>query len=988
MTTAYTSLLGLALPVTGELSGTWGDTVNNSITSLLDSAVAGTTTISSDADVTLTTTTGASNTSREAILLWTAGGTVTRTITAPAQSKTYIVINKTSSTQSIKLVGAGPTTGITIVAGESAVCAWNGLDFIKISNISGAGTFTNLTVTGNTILGDASADTVTVNGTLTSNLIFTDNTYDIGASGATRPRTGYFGTSVFAPLVDATNLEVTNIKALDSTASISIASTTGIATFSKATIVETTDNTNAALRITQLGTGNALLVEDSANPDATPFAIDTSGNVLVGITTAQTISGITPAFQQLGAGNYSGMWSGKYSANSSANFIYLSKSRSATVGTNTIVQSGDDLGTISFYGADGTNLIEAAGILGEVDGTPGTNDMPGRLVFSTTADGASTPTEAMRINSAQNVSIGTSAASAGTTLRLSKSITGAVESYGILNNGTIQSDVTSQANIFTSNTNTVASAFTLASLRHFYVNQGTVGATSAITNQYGFFAESGMTGATNNYGFYGDLALGTGRYNLYMNGTADNYLAGKTGIGGTASVGQILRVGGSLTGSTSSRQVIANGIVASDVTARADSFYSVPQTAASAFTLGILSHYHASQGTIGSTSAVTTQIGFEADSSITGATTNIGFYGDIAAASGRWNFYASGTASNYMAGSLGIGTTTLTARALGIASTITGGVNGYGILSSATSASDVTTAFSNFQSQPITQAASFTLGSLYHFNAGTATIGAGSTVTNQYGFVAGSGMTGATNNYGFFGNIASGTGRYNFYANGTADNYFAGNVGIGTTAPLTALNVNGTGGELIRISVTADGATQQEPALGFATGVTNTHPATKISALEFDASDSRASMLFYTRDTNSDVAPTERMRIDYNGNVLIGTATSPAGTKELVLGGDYIEGVVAIGNSATAKTISLANGTFQTVTMTGNCTFTMPTAIAGKSFILIVSTGAGSFTGTFTSVKWPNNTAPTLTTTATRWDILTFASDGTNWYGNFAQAYQ
>ena len=148
MTTAYTSLLGLALPVTGELSGTWGDTVNNSITSLLDSAIAGTTTISSDADVTLTTTTGAANTSREAILLWTAGGTATRTITAPAQSKTYIVINKTSSTQSIKLVGVGPTTGVTIIAGESAVCAWNGLDFIKVSNISGAGVFSSITNTG------------------------------------------------------------------------------------------------------------------------------------------------------------------------------------------------------------------------------------------------------------------------------------------------------------------------------------------------------------------------------------------------------------------------------------------------------------------------------------------------------------------------------------------------------------------------------------------------------------------------------------------------------------------------------------------------------------------------------------------------------------------------------------------------------------------------------------------------------------------------
>jgi len=156
MTTAYTSLLGLALPVTGELSGTWGDTVNNSITSLLDSAVAGTTTLSSDADVTLTTTTGAANTSREAILLWTAGGTVTRNITAPAQSKVYVVINASSSTQSIVLRGVGPTSGVTIVQGEKAVCAWNGTDFVKIANISGAGVFTTLNCTTLTATADSS----------------------------------------------------------------------------------------------------------------------------------------------------------------------------------------------------------------------------------------------------------------------------------------------------------------------------------------------------------------------------------------------------------------------------------------------------------------------------------------------------------------------------------------------------------------------------------------------------------------------------------------------------------------------------------------------------------------------------------------------------------------------------------------------------------------------------------------------------------------
>ena len=104
---------------------------------------------------------------------------------------------------------------------------------------------------------------------------------------------------------------------------------------------------------------------------------------------------------------------------------------------------------------------------------------------------------------------------------------------------------------------------------------------------------------------------------------------------------------------------------------------------------------------------------------------------------------------------------------------------------------------------------------------------------------------------------------------------------------------------------------------------------------------------------------------------------------------NYVETVVAIGNSGTSQTLALTNGTVQTVTMTGNCTFTMPTATAGKSFILIaVQDGTGSRTATFTSVKWAGGTAPTLTTTATTGrDILTFVADGTNWYGTYAQAF-
>jgi phage-related tail fiber protein len=138
--TTFSPLLGLALPTTGDLSGTWGTTVNDAITSLIDSAVAGTTTLSADADVTLTTTNGASNQSRSAVILWTASnGATTRNVTAPAQSKAYVVIN--AGTGSVVIRGVGPTTGVTVISGEKSLIAWNGSDFVKVSSTA----LTNLT---------------------------------------------------------------------------------------------------------------------------------------------------------------------------------------------------------------------------------------------------------------------------------------------------------------------------------------------------------------------------------------------------------------------------------------------------------------------------------------------------------------------------------------------------------------------------------------------------------------------------------------------------------------------------------------------------------------------------------------------------------------------------------------------------------------------------------------------------------------------------
>jgi hypothetical protein len=118
------------------------------------------------------------------------------------------------------------------------------------------------------------------------------------------------------------------------------------------------------------------------------------------------------------------------------------------------------------------------------------------------------------------------------------------------------------------------------------------------------------------------------------------------------------------------------------------------------------------------------------------------------------------------------------------------------------------------------------------------------------------------------------------------------------------------------------------------------------------------------------------------------SGTTGVATSNITLTGFYTESVVAIGSSGTTKTLSLASGTFQTVTLTGNCTFTMPTVTAGQSFILIVSQDAtGGRTATFTGVKWPAGTAPTITATASALDIISFLSNGTNWYGTAAQAF-
>lgn len=124
-----------------------------------------------------------------------------------------------------------------------------------------------------------------------------------------------------------------------------------------------------------------------------------------------------------------------------------------------------------------------------------------------------------------------------------------------------------------------------------------------------------------------------------------------------------------------------------------------------------------------------------------------------------------------------------------------------------------------------------------------------------------------------------------------------------------------------------------------------------------------------------------------SGSLVFGT--SPTVNNPTIT--NYVESVVAIGTVTSSNTIALTNGTIQTATLTAStaCTFTMPTASAGKSFILLLKQAAstGNGTATFTGVKWGTAGAPTITATAGKMDILTFVADGTNWYGSIAQGF-
>ena len=367
MASTYTPLLGLVVPTTGELAGTWGDVLSAGMTQLVDSAIAGTTTLSADADVTLSTTDGAANQARAAVILWTAAnGANTRSITAPSHTKAYIVIN--AGTGSVIVKGAA-TTGVTIATGVKALIAWNGSDFVRISS----STVALADITG---LGIGVATALAIN---------------VGSAGAPVVNGGALGTPSSGSAANLTSFPTLNQNTTGTAAGLSGTPNISVGTVSASGGITSTGGSVTAkkdgsdseaagsfLHVTNAADNRTWLWQLSASNNlwafnyngtvwSTPFKLTSTGlnSTVIGATTPAAGSFTTLASSTLvpTTPNF------KYGYNTSGTYYYADNSAdklSAWILTNKVFE-------VSSTGLAVTGALSATGILSTSDTTDATS---------------------------------------------------------------------------------------------------------------------------------------------------------------------------------------------------------------------------------------------------------------------------------------------------------------------------------------------------------------------------------------------------------------------------------------------------------------------------------------------------------------------------------------------------------------------------------------------------------------------------------------
>jgi hypothetical protein len=375
MTTSYSTLLGLALPVQGELSGTWGDTVNDYITKYLDSAVAGVQTISgTQTSVALSQTNGstlvsagagATGSSQYMVINCTGTPASLLTISAPNTSKVYVVINATA--QSVKLVGVtGPTAGVTLVTGENAVCAWNGSDFVKVASSVADGvttiSFGSTGLTPNT----ATSGAVSVAGTLapanggtgvsnnaamtvtgSGNFAYTRTL--TGATNVTFPTTGTLATLAGTETFTNKTLTTPIISSISNTGTLTLPTSTDTLV-GRATTDTLTNKTLTTPIISSISNTGTLTLPTSTDTLVGRATTDTLTNKTLTSPTLTTPVLGTPSSGTLSACTADGT--------NKVGYLNIPQSGSAKVASYTLVVG--DVGKFVVLGTSGTVVVPAS----------------------------------------------------------------------------------------------------------------------------------------------------------------------------------------------------------------------------------------------------------------------------------------------------------------------------------------------------------------------------------------------------------------------------------------------------------------------------------------------------------------------------------------------------------------------------------------------------------------------------------------------------